>query len=137
MSEQATKHLFQERDESASILREWWKGLEHDKGERAVLRRSSSPAAVVFSPAYHRLLNQLRQRGYGVIPEALAAVAGLAAHVKEDIGSDKTLAQQMASPKSGENRAKVSGLRFRRMLTVTQHDELYHLLIRVIRLLDR
>ncbi|MDI6782176.1 MAG: type I-E CRISPR-associated protein Cse2/CasB, partial [bacterium] len=70
-------------NEFAAILYEWWNGLEHNRGERAALRRAKSPAEVVFSPAYHQLLHQLQQKGYTVYCEALAAVAGLAAHVKE------------------------------------------------------
>ena len=135
MSEKTTKRLFQAGDDSAAILRAWWEGLERDRGERALLRRASTPTELVFSPAYHRLLSLLQQRGYMVNREALAAVAGLASHVKGDAGTDKRLAQQMASPKPGGSGAKVSGLRFRRLLAVIQRDELYPFLIRVIRLL--
>lgn len=136
MSEKTTKRFFRPGDDSANILHAWWEGLEHDRGERAVLRRASSPTEAVFFRAYHHLLGQLQQRGYIVNREGLATVAGLAAHVKGDTGTDKSMAQQMASPKPGGNVAKVSGLRFRRLLAVNQGDELYPLLIRVIRLLD-
>lgn len=136
MPDKATKRLFQAGDDSTSILRAWWVGLEYGKGERAVLRKASSPTEVVFSPAYHTLLKQLQQREYRVNRDALAAVAGLVSHVKGDAGTDKSIAQLMASPRPGGSGAKVSGLRFRRLLAVTGRDELYPLLIRVIRLLD-
>ncbi len=128
--------MFQPSDESGSILVAWWKGMESDKGERAVLRRASNPTEVVFSPVYHRLLNKLLQQGGPVNREALAAVAGLATHVKVNAESALSLARQMASPKSAGGNARVSGLRFRRLLTVAERGELYPLLIRVIRLLD-
>lgn len=136
MPEKAPKFLFQAGDISASILRLWWEGLEQDRGERAVLKRASNPTEVVFSPAYHRLFGQIQQQGFRVRRESLAAVAGLAAHVKEDIGQELTVAKQMAIPKSQGSGAKVSGLRFRRLLATAQSEELYPLLIRVIRLLD-
>lgn len=136
MSEQPLKSLFQRGDDSAAILRTWWEGLEQDKGERAAMRRASSPAEVTFSPAYHHLLGQLQQHAYKANQDALAVVAGLSAHIKEDAASGKSLAQQMASSRTIGSGAKVSGLRFRRLLAVTQRDDLYPLLIRIIRLLD-
>lgn len=136
MSEKTAKHLFREGDESSTILREWWEGLERDRGERAVLRRASGPTEVAFSPAYHRLLGRLLQGGYVIRREALAAVAGLAAHVKGDVGEEKSMAQLMAVPKTSGSGVKVSGLRFRRLLVVTQREELYPLMIRMVRLLN-
>ena len=136
MSKKVSARLFQPGDESTAILRSWWKGLDHDRGERALLRRSSSPTEIVFSPAYHRLLGQFQQRGYIINRVALAAIAGLAAHVKVDTGPDKSVAKLMAGPGSGGNRAKISGLRFRRLLAMNHRDEVYPYLIRVIRMLD-
>jgi CRISPR system Cascade subunit CasB len=66
---------------------------------------------------------------------ALAAVAGLAAHVKSHTGG-ASIAQQMAAPKAPGAGARVSGLRFRRLLAVSDRDELYPLLLRVVNLLD-
>lgn len=135
MAGESKKYPFQRGDdESTTILYEWWKGLEHDKGERAALRRARNPSEVVFSPACHRLLHQFQQKNYTVYREALAAVAGLAAHVKETVGG--SLAEQMASPRSSGGGARVSGLRFRRLLAIDTREELYPLMIRVIRLLD-
>lgn len=136
MSEKMTvKRLFWRGDESSALFCRWWQDLEHNRGECAALRRASSPTEVVFSPAYHRLLRQLQQRDYKIDREALARAAGLAAHVKEDAVASRSVAQQMASPGQGGTGAKVSGLRFRRLLAVSQTNELYSPLIRVIRLL--
>lgn len=128
--------MFQPNDESSSILITWWHGLEFDKGERAALRRASNPTEVVFSPAYHRLLGKLLTLGRPVNHEALAAVAGLATHIKVLATNGESLARQMATPKSPDGNARVSGLRFRRLLVVSDRNELYPLLIRIIRLLD-
>ncbi len=136
MSEDKKKHLFpsgKRDDESYSILVKWWQELENDRGSRASLRRAKNSTEVVFSPTYHRLLNQLQQKDYTVYREALAVAAGLASHVK-DVALDKNLAQQMAASTDGD-RARVSGLRFRRLLAINQREELYPVMIRVIRLL--
>lgn len=128
--------MFQSNDESGSILLAWWRDLESNRGERAFLRRSSNITEVAFSPAFHRLLGELKEQGSTVNREALAAVAGLATHVKAHTDVGGSLARQMATPKAGGSGARVSGLRFRRLLAVSERGELYPLLIRVIRLLD-
>jgi len=137
METKVTIGLFRKGDESASILRAWWRGLEHFSGERAFLRRAPTPSEVVFSPAYHLLLNDLKKRGYVPSRMALACVAGLSGHVAEDTGPAMSFAQQMASSVSGGGGARVSGLRFRRLLAVKDRAELYPILIRIIRLLGR
>lgn len=138
MADRSVSRMFAEGDESSRLLVSWWEGLEKNRGERANLRRAASPSEVVFGPAFHRLLDRLRQQGYLLGTEGtvgLAAVAGLAAHVKSHIGG-ASVAQQMATPKSPGAGARVSGLRFRRLLVVSDREELYPLLIRVVRLLD-
>ncbi len=119
--------LFDPNDESGRILLEWWKGLDKQRGDRAQLRRARDPSEVAFVPAYHHLYHQLR------LPdkEALACVAGLCVHVKE-IGFGKTLAEQMAD---GSDKAKVSGLRFRRLLQIEDRDELYNAMRRMVQML--
>ena len=136
MTEKTQRWLFQKSDdESSQLLLEWWKNLENNKGERAVLRRAKNPTEVIFSPMYHQLLGALQQAGYNVRREALATVCGLAAYVKDTGG--EPIAKQMATPKQGSSRVCVSGLRFRRLLAVKEREELYPLMIRIIRLLDK
>lgn len=125
---------------SFTVLRSWWQGLELDKGDRANLRRAASLTAVMLNPAFHRLLRELRQAGYGV-PDSrypkLAAIAGLAARVdpqKED--PSESLATRMGTPKSTGGKAVVSELRMRRLLACDDLEELYTLLRRALALLD-
>lgn len=119
------------------ILRDWWRELENDRGGRAALRRAASLTEVMLCPAFHRLLNDLRQAGYGV-PESrypkLAAIAGLAARVRAV--TDDGLAKRMGTPKSGGDKAAVSELRIRRLLACDDLEELYTLLRRALSLLD-
>lgn len=130
--------MFTGGDESSELLISWWEGLDQDRGERATLRRAAAPSEVVFGSSFHKLLSGLRRRGYPLSADraaALASVAGLAAHVKVHVGG-ASIAQQMATAKSSGTGARVSGLRFRRLLAVSDGDELYPLLLRVVRLLD-
>ncbi|MEW6040893.1 MAG: type I-E CRISPR-associated protein Cse2/CasB [Elusimicrobiota bacterium] len=116
-----------------TVLFEWWKNLENDRGSRAELRRAQSPEEVVFCTAYHALFNRLhwneRDR------DKLAAIAGLAAHVKNDTGEEVLLAEQMATPKTGVNPV-ISNSRFRRLLAIQSRNELFIPLMRIIKMLD-
>ena len=123
-------------ERSFTILRHWWRELEDNKGDRAILRRAGSLKEVVFCPGYHRLLWALRKGKYSV-PEShlpkLAAIAGLAARIKEDIAG--TLGKQLGALKQGD-KPTVSELRMRRLLACDDIEELYVLLRRVLGILS-
>lgn len=124
-------------DRSFAVLRSWWQNLESDKGERAALRRSASTTEVVLCPAFHRLLRELRQAGYGISDSRypkLAAIAGLVARIKSD--SSESLATRMGAPKNTGGKASVSELRVRRLLACDGIEELYTQLRRALALLD-
>ena len=128
--------LFGDDDRSAAILLRWWVDLSRRRGERAELRRASTPAEAIFCPAYHRLLGELRNAGH--LPGAsaaagLAVVAALVAHVDTNALSG-SFARQMAEPAGPQRGARVSGLRFRRLLTVPDRAQLLPVLTRTLRL---
>lgn len=130
------KHLsFKKDSPEVQKLIEWWDELENKyRGERAVLRRCSTLSEVIFSPAYHRLRSALVRIG-SVNDDGLAIVAGLAARVKDDNGNSP-IAEQMAMPKNGsKDKAKVSNLRFRRLLKVKNREELFIAMTRIVALL--
>jgi len=115
-------------------LKAWWQWLDENRGERAVLRRCGSLTEVVFSPAYHRLRSMVSRFGF-IDDDGLALVAGLAARIKENMDSGR-IAEQMATAKSGgDAKARVSGLRFRRLLKVKEREDLFSTMTRVIALL--
>jgi len=118
-------------DEQA--LFKWWDSLEQNKGERAELRRCRTTTDVAFTQAFYRFLRAIDKKNRSNIDQ-LALIAGVLAHVKKNDPS-KRIAEQMASPKSGIN-ARVSGLRFRRLLKIDNREELYQALVRLIHLLD-
>lgn len=109
----------------------WWLSLDDNRGDRAELRRSGTLAEVVFTPAYHRLRQAVCRYG-AVHDDGLAVMAGLVAKVKSN-ATDNSVAEQMAIGKGDS--ARVSGLRFRRLLKVKGQEELFTAFGRVIALL--
>lgn len=123
-------------DHSFMILKNWWKEFESNKGDKAFLKRSDSLTEVFFCPAYHRLLNALRNAGYSIQESRyskLAAITGLVARIKEDISG--AFGAQMGTQKQGEKPA-LSELRMRRILACDDLEELFILLRRALGLLD-
>jgi CRISPR system Cascade subunit CasB len=86
---------------------------------------------VVFTPSYHRLRQAVCKHG-AVHDGGLAVMAGLTAKVKNN-ATDNTVAEQMATGKGDS--ARVSGLRFRRLLKVKDQEELFTAFGRIIALL--
>lgn len=129
------KNLFFSSDPKArQVLYEWWSELENSKGDRAALRHCHNENEVAFTPSFHRLRKDLLDEFY-VNLEALATVAGVLSHMKNN-DTDLKFAVQMATPASGSSNARVSGLRFRRLLTIEDRRELFTSMIRTVRLLD-
>ncbi len=138
MSEPSERPVSTENEAAAEelgpVVRRWWAALDGRRGDRADLRRARTPAAVAFLPAYHALVRDLRRAGVHLIGETSAVIAGVLPHVERD-ESVRSFAKQMASEHNGK--ARVSGLRFRRLLAVDDPAELQTSLVRTIRLLDR
>lgn len=111
----------------------WWASLDEKRGDRAELRRCATLTEVAFTPAYHRLRQILCHYG-AVHDDGLALIAGLAARVKSNT-TDGTFAEQMASGKADDS-ARVSGLRFRRLLKIKDQEDLFPALGRAIALID-
>lgn len=133
----STEYLkFDHDSPETQALIEWWQSLNDNRRDRAELRRCSTLAEVAFTPAYHKLRLSVGKFGQ-VHADGLALVAGLAARVKSNVTGD-TLAEQMATPKdhgSKEGKAKVSGLRFRRLLKIKDREELFTAMGRLVALL--
>lgn len=125
------------RDDGArGTLLEWWRRLESDRASRAELRRCNDPEEVVYVPAFHWLLSGLRREGFGVSAERLALVAGVVAAIREHRVSDGSgPAAQLGGPKGEGGSARMSHLRFRRLLTAEHGPERMVQLRRAIALL--
>jgi CRISPR system Cascade subunit CasB len=143
---------------------DWWGPLvappEHGKpsnrGELAALRRCKNLEEILFVPAYHRLYFRVRPLGWNE-RVAVAAAAGLLAHIKGDLSATEspektaaagggepikddraqqaaTVAALLASPTKPGLGPRVSELRFQRLVKITDLRELYPNLLRVIHL---
>lgn len=137
MAEEGKRYLFSKGDPSLEELRKWWTHLNnYDKGARAALRRAGELDNVFYQPSYHRLYESLKkQHGDRINRSALAAVVGLTAHVTKEVL--KRLPDQMAAPKTTGGKAVINSIRFRRLLAADNQEELYPLMVRVVRQLKR
>jgi len=130
----AQKYIsFDKNSDAGKALDEWYSWLNNSPGNRAELRRCHSPMDVAFTYGFHRLRQNMAK--FGANPERLALVAGVIAHIKND-ESQGSFAQQMATPKVVGGPARVTGLRFRRLLRVSDAEKLYPTMIRTTRLLN-
>jgi CRISPR system Cascade subunit CasB len=122
-------------------LLDWWRGLDADRGSRAVLRRADSVTAIMLSPAFQRLRQRLLHAGWpgGTQPgwrdERLAAIAGLLAHVTENDDRPLPLAMSKAPGDKPGDKPPVSELRFLRLLESPDLDALFSGLRRVLPLM--
>jgi CRISPR system Cascade subunit CasB len=129
---------FTRDSDDGKALLVWRDALSARKGERAELRRCRSTADILLSQAYYTALRETKARGR-VDTTRFARVVGLLAHIEKDSYKDsdkRVFAAQMATGKEG-GPARVSGLRFRRLLTLGDDDMFYQSILRTIRLLDR
>lgn len=112
---------------------EWWETLADHNDERAELRRCAMPDEVLLLRSFHRLRLYIEHAETDVqrSDQQLAIVAGVLSHVKTNTASH-SLATQMATPAPNQIRARLSGLRFRRLLQITDRNDLFRPLIRVI-----
>lgn len=124
------------------IIMNWWEKLQEpaNRGVRAELRRARSADDVALQGPYYALLAKIVAiEDLGMlknsIPYRLPSVIGVLAHVKAN-NPDVKVAQAMGAKKKGSDQARVSDLRFRRILHLEEGDELYTTMIRVVRMLD-
>jgi CRISPR system Cascade subunit CasB len=122
-------------DPKATIL-EWWQEMAQDRGARAELRRAKTPTEVILTPAYQDLRYRLMVTDWRN-DTALAVVAAVLAQVESHDGKVLFAAQLATPPKKGGDKARVSGLRFRRLLQHRTAEELMGPLIRTVRLLEK
>ena len=118
-----------------------------DRGDRARLRRCKKLEDVLFTPLFFDVRNKLSELGYGVSRGhadsattdrdlRLACALGLVAWVDTNDGS-KSFSRQLARKREEGGDAKLSGLRFRRLLEIEDRDSLFRKMISVVRLLDK
>lgn len=120
-----------------SVLRDWFDALSGNLGHRARLRRAREPFEVFISPAMQRDLRiRLIQTGLPLSDKALERLAlgiGIVSHAKA-LHGEGHFARQLARADKGSQ--DVRDVRFRRLLAVEDREELYTMLVRLVRYLD-
>lgn len=125
----------------------WWtQATAHYGSELAELRRCHLPDEARLLKGYHRLLRYAWWAGLlwddmddgqrEARESRLSVVAGVLAHVRDHVGA-MPFPEQMATPAPPQKRARVSGLRFRRLLQVDDQPTLFRTLVRTVYQLGR
>jgi len=116
-----------------SKLRQWWAGLDENRGARARLRRAKTPDEVFVSPDYQRgLLALLATSGIKLDPYDAARLAlgvGVLVHVRTAL-AEGHFARQLAP--TDESQESVRDPRFRKLLATTDPDDLFLMLRRLV-----
>ena len=122
--------------EDQDNLLTWWGTLDDNRGDRARLRRAERPDDVLLTEPFFRFLHNMPKEWSN--PERLissAMIAAAASHVKEQHGGE-TFATQLALPKRGGKKARVSELRFQQLQKSRDPEEFFRRLLRTIRLAE-
>lgn len=117
-------------------LLEWWKWLDDNRGDRARLRRVESPDDVLLTSAFSRFLAEMPEEwSLSAQLPASALVAAIVAQVKENATSP-SFSTQLATPKEGGDKPRMSELRFQQLQKSQDPTEFYRRLLRAVRMLD-
>lgn len=118
-------------EEMYKVFTNWWKRLQENNGGKAQLRRCNSPEEAALHSETYRLKNMLPK---WLSLEAVATLAGISAHIKND--TSLGFAKSLATPKEKNGRVPLSESRFRQLLSCREWDELYRSLRRTVSILD-
>lgn len=134
--EQTQQYRFLKEAGTREKLGSWWKSLDKNRGDRARLRRAEGPDDVLLTEPFFRFLHQMPEPW--AEPKELfssAIIAAALSHVKERQDGE-TFATQLALPKQGGKKARVSELRFQRLQKSRDPEEFFRRLLRVIHLAE-
>lgn len=111
----------------------WWKTLQekHKTGQNAQLRRCHTPEEAALHPETYRLSAMLPN---WISIEATATLAGLLSAVKSN--SSNGFIKTLATPKDRGSSARMSEMRFRKLVSSHTWDDLYTHMRRAITMSD-
>lgn len=136
MSESKEPKIFKEGHPTSDFILEWWNSLKKNKGDRAELRRCKSLREIQLSSAYQRcywqLIKHFSKEQQMPSREQMAIIIGLAPYIENN--HEEYFGYQI---RGGDDKPTLSELRFRRLLKIKDREKLYHLLIQVIRMLEK
>lgn len=134
--EKKLSYRFLDESEARNKLLGWWTWLDDNRGDRARLRRAECPDDALLTGAFLRFLSEMPQ-GWAEphhLP-ASALVAAIVAHVKGNQPLT-SFAAQLAAPKEGGDKPRMSELRFQQLQKSHDPSEFFRRLLRAIRILD-
>jgi CRISPR system Cascade subunit CasB len=135
MEQQSSEYRIIKDEMTRNAIKQWWEGLESNKGGRARLRRCREPKQVFLHSSFYELNNALPQW-----PErqslSLAAIAGLAANV-DQFARGVSFPQQLGRPKEPGANPPMSETRFRQLIKSRDWPEFYVRMRRAIIMLKR
>ena len=134
--QQTQQYRFLKETKSREKLLSWWESLDKNRGDRARLRRAERPDDVLLTEPFFRFLQQMPEEW--ATPEELlssAIVAAALSHVKEQRDGE-TFATQLALPKQGGKKARMSELRFQQLQKSRDPEEFFRRLLRAVRLAE-
>ena len=128
-----------------AVFLSWWHVINSEtaggtaRADRAVLRRADTLTAVACTPAYQRIYRKMAAANTGPSwqafeQERIAAMVGLAAHVKDK--DSRSLPQAMSSRAAPTDPNPVSDMRFARLLDSPDIEALFSGLRRALPLIE-
>lgn len=120
--------------DTRKALAAWWHLLNDDRGARARLRRVETPDDALLTEPFFNFLAKMPDDW--MKPENLqssALVAAALSHVQAN-SEKKSFAAQLALPKEGGDKPRVSELRFQQLQKSDSPTTFFRRLLRVIRL---
>ena len=124
-------------EDECKAITAWWRWLNDNRGERAVLRRAAAADDILLTSAFARFLTFMPARwrmARRLFDSAM--VAGLLARVKVlETDNKKPFAKALALPKQGGSKAAMSELRFLQLQKSGDADEFFLRVSRAISLL--
>ncbi|PCK01711.1 MAG: type I-E CRISPR-associated protein Cse2/CasB [Alteromonadaceae bacterium] len=124
-------------DNEKTQLKAWWRWLDENRGDRAVLRRASSPDDILLSPSFSKFFNQMPASWLGgerIQYADAAMVAAVVARIKNH--SDKhSFAKTLAVLSGDKTKSPLSELRFTQLQKSPTEQEVFTRICRAIQML--
>ncbi|WP_082021144.1 type I-E CRISPR-associated protein Cse2/CasB [Geobacter anodireducens] len=134
--EQKLKNRFLNDPSDCEQLLAWWKWLDDNRGDRARLRRVESPDDVLLTGAFSRFLSEMPEKwSESRQLSSSALVAAIVAQVRTN-NEVSSFAVQLATPKDGGDKPRMSELRFQQLQKSHDPAEFFRRLLRAVRMLD-
>lgn len=134
--QQGQVYRFLKEPETREKLQKWWKSLKDNRGDCARLRRAETMDDILLTEPFFRFLQDMPDTWADtdkILSSAIIAAA--LSHVRETHDGD-SFATQLALPKPGGNKARMSNLRFQQLQKSRNPDDFFRRIRRAIQLAE-